>query len=153
MGGDGKPQTRGSSAFTEVGGSLHDREMVLRLLAREEALHRAREMKEDSAVVRVRAVRELERNVTLSEDDRRRGQPHDPTGTVRGVPRDAGRRAEADNVRAADDHDDRYMPKRAPRSCERVAHRLMTRTDVESWLVTWLSSLCFFREIADVWKR
>ena len=38
-------------------------------------------VKEDGAVVRARAVRELERSVTLSVYDHFRGQPHDPTGT------------------------------------------------------------------------
>ena len=42
-------------------------------------------MKEDGAVVRARAVRELERSVTLSDYDHLRGQPHDPTGTTRGM--------------------------------------------------------------------
>ena len=48
-------------------------------------------MKEDGGVVRARAVRELLRPVTLADLDKIRGTPHDPTGTLRGVPRDEGR--------------------------------------------------------------
>ena len=36
-------------------------------------------------MVRARVARKLERSVTLSDYDHLRGQPHDPTGTKRGV--------------------------------------------------------------------
>ena len=58
-----------------------------------------------------RAARELERSVTLSDYDHLRGQPHDPTGTIRGIQRDAGPRVEA-GVRAGE-QDDRILPRRA----------------------------------------
>ena len=69
-------------------------------------------VKEYGALVRARAVRELERNVTLSDSDHLRGQPHDPTGTIRGVQRDAGRRVEEGEREGAHQQDDRFLPRR-----------------------------------------
>ena len=69
-------------------------------------------MKEDGAVVRARAVRELERSVTLSDFYHLRGQPHDPTGTIRGVQRDAGRRVDAGEREGTGEQDDRFLPRR-----------------------------------------
>ena len=68
---------------------MHVREMVLWLLAGKET--GLRNMYEDGAFVRAGAVRALERSVTLFHYDHLRGQPHDPTGTIREVQRDAGR--------------------------------------------------------------
>ena len=65
-------------------------------------------MTEYGAVVRARAVRDLERSVTLSDSDHLRGQLHDPTGTIRGVQRDARRRVKEGEREGASEQDDRF---------------------------------------------
>ena len=48
-------------------------------------------MKEDGAVVRARAIREVAREMRLENYDVLKGTPHDPAGTLRGFPRDEAR--------------------------------------------------------------
>ena len=52
-------------------------------------------MRENGSVVRARAIRELQKIITLKDYDVLRGTPHDPIGTLRGVTRDVGRPSEA----------------------------------------------------------
>ena len=88
--------------------------MVLWLLAEEHVVVKedGAVVKEDGAVVRARAVRELQRSVTLSDYDHLRGEHHDPTGTIGGVQRDAGRRVEAGEIDGTGEHDDHFLPRR-----------------------------------------
>ena len=52
-------------------------------------------MRENGSVVRARAIRELQKILTLKDYDVLRGTPHDPIGSLRGVTRDVGRPSEA----------------------------------------------------------
>ena len=100
-------------------------------------------VKEYGALVLARAVRDLERSVTLSEYDHLRGQPHDPRGTIRGVQRDAGRRVKEGEREGASEQDDRFLPRRVFITQEVV--RKFGPTPIaekrEQWLVTRLTNL------------
>ena len=48
-------------------------------------------MTDTGKVVRARAIREVQRAVTIEDLNRLKGTPHDPVGTLRGGGRDEGR--------------------------------------------------------------
>ena len=52
-------------------------------------------LRPDGLVVRARAVREIEKKISLKDFDHLRSAPHDPLGTLRGIPRDPHRRVDA----------------------------------------------------------
>ena len=63
-------------------------------------------MRENGSVVRARAIRELQKILTLKDYDVLRGTPHDPIGTLRGVTRDVGRPSEALGESPKEDYDE-----------------------------------------------
>ena len=69
-------------------------------------------MKEDGTVVRARSVREVDKNLTIADLNVLTGRPHDPLSTIRGVPRDAGRRVDLGDGEGDGGVDEEAPPKR-----------------------------------------
>ena len=79
-------------------------------------------MKEDGVVVRARAVRDMEKDMKLTDYDIMTGQPHDPLGTLRaGGQRDRARRVDPDGGELPLPAEERAAPKRVMITKEVVA--------------------------------
>ena len=63
-------------------------------------------MRENGSVVSARAIRVLQKILTLKDYDVLRGTPHDPIRTLRGVTRDVGRLSEALGESPKEDYDE-----------------------------------------------